>query len=272
MYEDELTTIGIEEEDDNLLPDGWEEGDDIFAESNEADEPSEETNDTEDIGTEDALAMSKETEADGQSAAPETDDTSSGQTEKPVESVKRPLKLKFNHQEIEVDINGMSDEELKDQLEKARAFDAMKDEQAKARYRQVYKDQVDAGMTDAAAKMVADHEVGKSFPLEDKVQEKAAPRDFEAEVRQLQALYPDFKEVPDEVAYAVANGTNLLTAYLAYREKQTSKAAASLKKENEVLKQNAASAAKAPVRGVTGGGATDKPKSDFERGFDSDEW
>ena len=90
------------------------------------------------------------------------------------------------------------------------------------------------------------------------------------EVNQLKALYPDFKEMPDEVAVAVSNGANLLTAYLAYREKQTTKAAASLKKENEVLKQNAASAAKAPVRGVTGGGATNtKPQNDLLKGFDS---
>ena len=98
-------------------------------------------------------------------------------------------------------------------------------------------------------------------------------RDFVQEVQQLKALYPDFKEMPDEVAKAAANGANLLTAYLAYREKQTSKAAASLKKENEVLKQNAASAAKAPVKGVTGGGATNtKPQHKLLDGFDDDTW
>ena len=86
----------------------------------------------------------------------------------------------------------------------------------------------------------------------------------------MKALYPDFSEVPDEVARAYADGANLLTAYVAYREKQTSKTAASLKKENQVLKQNAASAAKAPVKGVTGGGATDtKPKNDLLAGFDA---
>ena len=135
-------------------------------------------------------------------------------------------------------------------------------------------------MTDAAARMVAANECGgKSYSLTDDpepapmVEEEPVERDFTAEVQQLKALYPDFKETPDEVALAVANGTNLLTAYVAYREKQTQKAAASLKKENEVLKHNAASAAKAPVKGVTGGGATDtKPKNDLLVGFDSDSW
>ena len=139
-------------------------------------------------------------------------------------------------------------------------------------------------MTPAAASLVAANEVGgKHYPLEDTTEPEKpstpAPtvqtptRDFVQEVQQLKALYPDFKEMPDEVAKAAANGANLLTAYLAYREKQTSKAAASLKKENEVLKQNAASAAKAPVRGVTGGGATNtKPQHKLLDGFDDDTW
>ena len=33
MHEDELKTINFEEEDDNFLPDGWQEGDDFFAQS-----------------------------------------------------------------------------------------------------------------------------------------------------------------------------------------------------------------------------------------------
>jgi hypothetical protein len=161
----------------------------------------------------------------------------------------------------------------------------MKDDQMKARYREVYQDQISAGMTEAIAKMVAANECnGKTYSLEDTVEDApaaapaqqpaAAPvRDFALEVQKLKALYPEFKETPDEVALAVAQGTDLLTAYVAYREKQTSKAAASLKRENEVLKQNAASAAKAPVRGVTGGGATDtKPKSNLLVGFDEDYW
>ena len=186
----------------------------------------------------------------------------------------------MNHKDQEVDINSMSDEDLIAALQKASAFDANRERQNQEKYRQVYQDQIDAGMTEAAARMIAANEVGgKSYSLTDEpdpaptVEEEPVERDFTAEVQQLKALYPDFKETPDEVALAVANGTNLLTAYVAYREKQTQKAAASLKKENEVLKHNAASAAKAPVKGVTGGGATDtKPKNDLLVGFDSDSW
>lgn len=293
MHEDELTTVSYEEEDyEPIVPDGWTEGDDFFADPNTwggvteqsgqtAESQSELESIAAEMGTEEAPTTGETEETEGQSAEEETVEPESGQTEEPVKP-SRILKLKVNHQDQEVDINGMSDEELIEALQKSRAFDAMKDDQMKARYREVYRDQIDAGMTEAAARMIASHECnGKTYSLEDTAEtapvEAPTPtpvaRDFALEVAQLKELYPDFKETPDEVALAVAKGTNLLTAYVAYREKQTSKAAASLKKENEVLKQNAASAAKAPVKGVTGGGATDtKPKNNLLVGFDNDDW
>lgn len=290
MTEDELMTTGTEEE-DAILPDGWSEGDDFFADPatwsgnakapDEATETPDEAESTEpDPVTEEAPTTGEPEETEGRSAEPETEDPASGQTEEAVKSP-RILKLKVNHEDREVDINSMSDEELIEAFQKARAFDANREKQNKEKYRQVYQDQIDAGMTEAVARVVAANECGgKSYSLTDaqetapeEVQEKAPERDFLLEVQQLKALYPDFKETPDEVAMEVAKGTNLLTAYVAYREKQTKKAAASLKRENEVLKHNAASAAKAPVKGVTGGGATDtKPKNDLLVGFDSDSW
>lgn len=292
-YEDELMIPTPEEEDAAFLPDGWQEGDDFFADpstwsgaaqqTGQSDETQSEEESTEDgMETEEAPTTGEAEETDDQSAEQETDETS-GQTEEPVKR-SRILTLKVNHEAQEVDIDSMTDEELIAALQKSRAFDAMKDEQAKARYREVYHEQVAEGMTPAAAKLVAANEVGgKNYPLEDTAEPEKpstpAPtvqtptRDFVQEVQQLKALYPDFKEMPEEVAKAAANGANLLTAYLAYREKQTSKAAASLKKENEVLKQNAASAAKAPVKGVTGGGATNtKPQHKLLDGFDDDTW
>ena len=298
MQEDVIGTTSYEEDFDPILPSGWKEGDDIFADSGSwtgesefADEQAEDTVQEEptEAGTENAEEAAPttgetDTGSNGPDAEREAEETLSGQTEEPAKR-SRILKLKVNHEDQEVDVESMSDEELITQLQKARAFDAMKDEQLKAKYRQTYQDEIDAGMTAATARLVAAAACdGRSYPLEDTAEQpttapSAAPvetspvRRFDQEVQQLKALYPDFKEMPDEVAKAAANGTNLLTAYLAYREKQTSKAAASLKKENEVLKQNAASAAKAPVRGITGGGATNtKPKSDLLKGFDSVDW
>ena len=294
MHEDELTTVSYEENDDAMLPDGWQEGDDIFADPSTWSGASHQSGQTEETQTEEESTGAEESteevpttdtteETTGQSAEHETGETESGQTQT-TEKRSRILKLKVNHEDQEVDIESMSDDELIAALQKSRAFDAMKDEQAKAKYREVYHEQVSEGMTPAAARMIAANEVGgKNYSLEDPAEPEKpttpAPtvqhtpsRDFSREIKELKELYPD-AVVPDEVAKAAANGTNLLTAYLAYREKQTSKAAASLKKENEVLKQNAASAAKAPVKGVTGGGATNtKPTHDILKGFDDDVW
>ena len=45
-----------------------------------------------------------------------------------------------------------------------------------------------------------------------------------------------------------------------------------LRRENEILRHNAEIAQRAPVQGVSGGGAGAAPVDDFTRGFDSDTW
>lgn len=97
-------------------------------------------------------------------------------------------------------------------------------------------------------------------------------RDFAAEVRELWSMRPDLKgtTIPSEVAAAAANGQNLSLAYFAYEAKQAKAAAEQLRQENNTYKQNAATAAKAPVKGVSGGGATNtQPEDPFLKGFDS---
>jgi len=312
MNEDELMVTDLVEEDDTMLPDGWSEGDDFFkvdswsggtSQADESEEGAEDAATGEDSDTqteEDGLTMTDDdsTEEQDRSADAEPEEEPSGQTE-PAAKAPRIVKLKVNHEDRDVDIDSMSDDELKAWGQKAAAYDRYLEKQAKAKYIAAFQDEVRNGMTEAHAHMVASHVTGRSFELTEEEKSDtsfaaelediyAAPketeppkaketapaqeRDLAAEVEQLRALYPNFTEMPDEVAKAVANGANLLMAYIAYKEKQTSKAAASLKKENAVLKQNAAAAAKAPVKGVTGGGAAPKPKSDLLAGFDSDDW
>lgn len=281
--------------DEPLLPDGWQEGDDLFAEvsgdmdSFVADGSREETElpaeNDEDTAVADDPTTVEQAGEETQSDESETDtDPADGQVEEQPRS--RKLKLKVNHQEEEIDVSAMSDEDLIALLQKGRAFDQRLEQENKQTFRRVYQEQLDAGMTEAAAKLVAQNEAGgKSYSLTDE-EPAAAPatpaveaketapsvRNFKAEMEQLQALYPDFKEMPDEVARAAAKGVPLLTAYLAYRDQQSTKTAASLQKENRVLKQNAASAAKAPVKGVSGGGVAPKKVDNFLKGFDSDPW
>ena len=46
----------------------------------------------------------------------------------------------------------------------------------------------------------------------------------------------------------------------------------SLRRENEILRQNAETASRSPVQAVSGGGAVTVVNDDFIRGFDSDTW
>jgi hypothetical protein len=288
----ELMDAILSGEDDPILPDGWQEGDDLFAEvSGDADsfvtdgsqEMTELPAENEDGNPEEPDPTTVE-QPEGESHSGETEEEiqePDGEPEPQTQS--RKLKLKVNHREEEIDISAMSDEDLVALLQKGRAFDQRLEQENKQKYRQTYQEQIDAGMTEAAARMVAQNEAGgKTYSLTDEepaANPTPAPevkepevRDFRAEVEQLKALYPDIKEIPDEVARAAAKGIPVLNAYLAYRDKQSTQTAASLKKENQVLKQNAASAAKAPVKGVSGGGVAPKKVDNFLKGFDSDPW
>lgn len=279
-----------------ILPDGWKEGDNLFADGEDdlaklfADgqedeqtlEPeNDDANPAPDAPTTGETGEGSVTDAEDHDPSEAPDGAADTETRAP-----RKLTLRVNHEDQEVDVNALSDDELRSLLQKGKAFDAMKDAENKRTYRQVYQEQIDAGMTEAAARLVAkDAAEGNTYALTDEEQqeESAAPesepestptsrrtRDLRAEVEQLRALYPEIKQMPDEVAKSVSQGIPVITAYLAYREKQSTQAAANLRKENQILRQNAANSAKAPVRGVTGGdNAPPKKKSIFEAGFDA---
>lgn len=288
----ELMDAFLSGEDDPILPDGWQEGDDLFAEvsgdvdSFVADGSQEETElptENEDGNSESDDPTTVEQPKEESLSDEAEDEPAPSDGEELPQTQSRKLKLKVNHREEEIDIAAMSDEDLVALLQKGRAFDQRLEQENKQKYRQTYQEQLDAGMTEAAAKLIAQNEVGgKTYSLTDDEPapvpapepKSSAPevRDFRGEVEQLKALYPDIKEIPDEVARAAAKGIPVLNAYLAYRDQQSAKTAASLQKENKVLKQNAASAAKAPVKGVSGGGVAPKQVDNFLKGFDSDPW
>lgn len=296
MHEDELKAPETEEEFEPLLPSGWQENTDFFDVDSWSDgtesvdgqtqEVTEETTTGEETGADNTPTTGEEQGATGQSAVEEAEGEPSGQTET-TEKPARILKLKVNHEDREVNVDDMTDDDLRVQLQKAAAFDAMKDEQAKAKYRQIVQEQISAGMTKEIAELVAKSTCdGKTYALEDEppsheevseqeptVASVPPVRDWNADVARLAKMRPDVKELPVEVHQAWLNGEDLVTAYLLHENRALRGSKAAVEKETKVLKQNAASAAKAPVRGVTGGGPTDtKPKSDFLKGFDSDEW
>lgn len=296
MNKDAYGTASFGGDVEPILPDGWEEGMDIFADSEVKDDLSladEQETDllaelTNEKGDSEDPAPTTGTDSDEPEPSAGTDTTGSPDGDDPAAgSVSRIRKLKVNHEEREIDLSTLSDDDLIAHLQKSFAFDAMKDRENQQRFREIYQEQLDAGMTEHVAKLVAREAAGKTYSLTDdeetpaeapvapaapaaEAQKAPAARDFAYEIEQLKALYPDIKEIPDEVAKAASKGIPVLTAFLAYRDKQSAKTAAALRAENNVLKQNAASAAKAPVRGVTGGGTPSSAKkpSIFESAFD----
>lgn len=302
MSEEVKTTYGAEE-DAPILPSGWKEGDDIFQSDswtggNDSVDGQDTDPDVDDdstqVSTEDGdLPTTENPEAENSpNAGDGTEVAAPDGAEADHTPTPKTYRLRVNHEEKDVTL---SDDEIIARLQKSYAWDAMQEQKSKAKYKEVYQEQIDAGLTPAAAKLVAQnecggksYEIGEDGEIVDDTQSAAktseapasaetAPadrtRDLAAQIDQVKAIFGDFTEMPEEVTRAVAHGADLLTAYSAYRVREGQKAAASLKKENEVLKQNAASAAKAPVRGVTGGGATkQKKESDFLKGFNSEEW
>ncbi len=98
---------------------------------------------------------------------------------------------------------------------------------------------------------------------------KTGGRDYAQEVQTLYAARPELRGqgLPEEVARACVDGKSLVEAYNDFARRQRQDAAA-LRRENRILRQNAATAARAPVRGVTGGGSAAPQGEDaFLRGF-----
>ena len=116
----------------------------------------------------------------------------------------------------------------------------------------------------------------RAVAQEDAVVNTGVDRDYQAEVEELLQARPQLRgqALPDAVSRAAVEGDKrLLLAYLDYEAQQVQAENERLRKENEIYKQNAATAARSPVRGVSDGGATDlKPSDPFLDGFNSSDW
>ena len=96
------------------------------------------------------------------------------------------------------------------------------------------------------------------------------------EAADLLKAHPELRgaKLPDEVVTAcVVRGRPLVAAYEEYMRKQSEAETKAIKAENKRLKQNADAASRAPVRGVSKGGATNvEPDDPFLIGFNADRW
>lgn len=133
------------------------------------------------------------------------------------------------------------------------------------------------GNTEAMARFLVDQQMkeasAESMPTPEPVQEAPSPApsrptlspERKAELDEFIRAYPGVTKLPDEVLLANSQGVRLLVAYERYVNQ-------SARKELAILKQNQASAAKAPVRGVEGKAASiqsDPADDPFLKGFNS---
>lgn len=305
------------DEDTPILPDGWADGDDLFADSDDAAEVdtaaepgATDTGVAENAADTDGLPTTESGEdaaQDAETDAETTDTTESGASQ--AEETMLRFKALVDHEDIDVELK---ESELPTLYQKARVTDRVQRrlaemtptvETAARLARQMGYDSPQ-DMLNAAAQNYHDSEIEKLTSegvhpevardiVERRLQDVAAPtqravaqadavvntgvdRDYQAEVEELLQARPQLRgqALPDAVSRAAVEGDKrLLLAYLDYEAQQAQAENERLRKENEIYKQNAATAARSPVRGVSGGGVTDlKPSDPFLDGFNAADW
>lgn len=299
---DEQNMAVIPEEEDVMMPDGYGTGDDFFADEwtgQDADAQPEPEQEAEPEEPKEDAPTTEQTEEDHEAQEPEA--------ETPGDAPRRlRFKARVDREDMDVDIG---EDEVPALYQLAKAGERWKAKNDTMRQQVEHYEQMAKGMGYAtvdemiqktaegykAAKVqelmeqgtpqtIAEDYVDRMMQREaakapDPEPEEPTPeaheRNIQAEAQELIVARPDLKtrQLPMEVVEAWRNGENLLNAYNRYEARQKEAENQKLKKENNILKQNAAAAAKAPVKGVTGGAPTDtEPEDPFLKGFDSDPW
>lgn len=300
---DEQNMAGISEEVEAMMPDGYGTGDDFFADEwtgQDADAQPEEP------------VQEPETE-DPNGDAPTTEQTEENhgaqepETETPTEEAPRRLRFKarVDREDMDVDIgedevptlyqlakagerwkakNDSMSQQMEHYVQMAKGMGYATVDEMIAKTAESYKNTkvqelVEQGTPQTIAEDYVDRMMQREAAKTPNPEPEPAPehheRDIQAEAKELIVARPDLKmqQLPAEVVDAWRSGENLLNAYNRYEARQKEAENQKLKKENNILKQNAAAAAKAPVKGVSGGAPTDtEPEDPFLKGFDSDPW
>lgn len=299
---DEQNMAAIPEEEDVMMPDGYGTGDDFFADEwtgQDADALPEPEQEAEPEKSKEDAPTTEQPEENHEAQEPEA--------ETPEDAPRRlRFKARVDREDMDVDIG---EDEVPALYQLAKAGERWKAKNDTMRQQVEHYEQMAKGMGYAtvdemiqktaegykAAKVqelmeqgtpqtIAEDYVDRMMQREaakapDPEPEEPTPesheRNIQAEAQELIVARPDLKtrQLPMEVVEAWRNGENLLNAYNRYEARQKEAENQKLKKENNILKQNAAAAAKAPVKGVTGGAPTDtEPEDPFLKGFDSDPW
>lgn len=309
---DEKTNNGFTEfvEDDlDMLPDGWGEGDDFFNVDSwtGASAADEQEKGDESQGDPDTAAAEEDSTTTADDASQDPSDAEKPTTQDGKGKLKFSATIDHESKDVELD-----ESELPTIYQKAHATDraqakvakmqpiydqavrtakilgyASVDEMLKAAEDSYRDGEVDRLVSEGTQKDVAEDYVRRKMKdvaeVEEKEpeQEKNAPakagRDFKGEVEALLDLRPALRtpgtKLPDEVTEeCIKTGRPLAAVYLEWEDKQNQAKYDAILKENKKLKQNAEAASRAPVRGVTKGGPTKDNANDdpFLKGFDSE--
>lgn len=280
--ENEMLEAAAPEDDEVMLPDGYQEDEDIFGEKENADDPDEEQEDPEADVQESAEDSENEPEKKDSAPAEGNFKFMSGNVEITVkESDIQSLYLRaqerdnFNGQlqslrqtmsRIDNDARALGFQNAQEMLGKAvENFRAAEVNRL-----------VGEGMHEEAAKDLVERKMQRVAPQA--VQQSAPARNYREEFGEFMQHYPQLREslknggkLPEEVTTAwLKNNVPLRVAYAEYETKEVKAEAERVKKENEILQQNAENAKKAPVKGVSGSAAPQKSKDSFLAGFEFD--
>ena len=261
--EDEMSWDGDVE---TMVPEGWQEGvtlDELVTTPDVQDQPADDSRSLEELLSDGDAKSGTEGEE-----AKQTEEDSSG-------TASRVITMPDGET---VDVGRMDDAALIELIQHSREYAKAADENARDNYERVYQEQLDAGMTETLAKIAAREAAGgKDYPLHtgdkdagtgEQKHEESGGRNLRAEVEQLRALYPNIKEIPDDVSRTAAAGVPLLQAWLMHQQAEADKRTAAAEAEAARLRQQAEARKRAPVKGVSGRPAG-KPKSLLEAAWDA---
>lgn len=298
---DEQNMAAIPEEEDVMMPDGYGTGDDFFADEwtgQDADAQPEPEQEAEPEEPKEDAPTTEQPEEDHEAQEPEA--------EMPEDAPRRlRFKARVDREDMDVDIgedevptlyqlakagerwkakNDSMSQQMEHYVQMAKGMGYATVDEMIAKTAESYKNTkvqelVEQGTPQTIAEDYVDRMMQREAAKTPNPEPEPAPehheRDIQAEAKELIVARPDLKmqQLPAEVVDAWRSGENLLNAYNRYEARQKEAENQKLKKENNILKQNAAAAAKAPVKGVSGGAPTDtEPEDPFLKGFDSDPW
>ena len=299
-------TAGMED-DLEILPSGWSEGDDFFNVDSWGGEGSADESKSGEATSELDDIFAEKIDDSTTTAAEETSEDSSETEEPTTQDGDGKLKFKatVDHEDLDVELD---ESELPAIYQKAQVTDRVQaklanmqpiydramrtakilgydtpEEMLKAAEESFRDGEIEKLVNEGTNKEVAEDYVRRKMqdaevkedtkPAEDNTPKE---RNFKAEVEALLDIRPDLKKpgtkLPEEVTKeCVESGRPLAVVYLEYEARQEKARYDALLKENKKLKQNAEAASRAPVRGVSRVAVKNEADDDpFLKGFNSD--